>query len=237
MGHLPEKEINEVDALAGACMLVRKDVLDKTLGFDEQFFMYAEDIDLSYRVQQAGYKNYYFPQSTILHFKGESTRKDKRYVRLFYKAMLQFTRKHFRGNMSGLSLFFLESAIKLQAALAGMFRQSGEKKHRHGGSNKLLLAGEKELTEMLAAKISRVNKADFTGYQENIPLQPAALRQTDADTIIFCEGGGLTYKRIIGIIDTLNSSAHFKIHAAGSASIVGSTTKSSQGEVIGLENP
>jgi GT2 family glycosyltransferase len=111
LGHLPEKEIHEVDALAGACMLVRKEAVDKTGGFDEQFFMYAEDIDLSFRIQKAGYKNYYFPKISIVHFKGESTRKDRKYVRLFYKAMIQFSRKHFGKNI------LLEAAINLRAAI------------------------------------------------------------------------------------------------------------------------
>lgn len=111
LGHLPGQETNEVDALAGACMLVRKKVLNTIGGFDEQFFMYAEDIDLSYRIQKAGYKNYYLPQVTIVHFKGESTRKDKKYIRLFYKAMIQFTRKHFGKNI------LLEAAINLRAAI------------------------------------------------------------------------------------------------------------------------
>src|SRR5690606_32602835 len=73
LGHLPATQNNEVDVLAGAFMMVKKEVLDKTGSFDEDFFMYGEDVDLSYRIQKAGYKNYYFAESTIIHFKGEST--------------------------------------------------------------------------------------------------------------------------------------------------------------------
>jgi O-antigen biosynthesis protein len=88
LGHLPEHENHEVDVLAGAFMMIPKKILDEIGNFDERFFMYGEDVDLSYRIQEAGYKNYYFAESSIIHFKGESTKRGSlNYVRLFYKAM------------------------------------------------------------------------------------------------------------------------------------------------------
>ena len=104
-GHLDEKTSHAVDILSGAFMMVKKTVLDKTGGFDERFFMYAEDIDLSYRIQQAGYQNYYFADTTIIHFKGESTTRDFRYLKLFYSAMILFMKKHFKGSGSSLRIF------------------------------------------------------------------------------------------------------------------------------------
>ncbi len=94
-GYIPENLTHETEILAGAFMFIRKETLDKSGLFDESFFMYGEDIDLSYRIIQAGYLNYYFANSTIIHFKGESTNKDKVYRERFYKAMIQFTNKHF----------------------------------------------------------------------------------------------------------------------------------------------
>ena len=85
LGQLPENENHEVAVLSGAFMMVSKKVLDKLGGFDETFFMYAEDIDLSYRIRKAGYLNYYFAESTIIHFKGESTKKGNlKYVQLIF---------------------------------------------------------------------------------------------------------------------------------------------------------
>jgi GT2 family glycosyltransferase len=75
LGHLNQEKNSEVEVLAGAYMMLRKSLLDQIGGFDEIFFMYGEDIDLSYRVSQAGMKNYYLATSSIIHFKGESTRK------------------------------------------------------------------------------------------------------------------------------------------------------------------
>lgn len=117
LGHLPEKENHVVDVLAGAFMLVGRVAIEKTGGFDERFFMYAEDIDLSYRIQQAGFLNYYFAGATIIHFKGESTRKDARYVQLFYKAMIQFVQKHYQGTISWWYVKLLELAIRTKATV------------------------------------------------------------------------------------------------------------------------
>ncbi|HWR33534.1 MAG TPA: glycosyltransferase [Chitinophagaceae bacterium] len=119
LGHLDENKNNEVDVLAGAFMMIKKEVLDKVGGFDEVFFMYGEDVDLSYRVQKAGYKNYYFAGSSIIHFKGESTRKGSmNYVRLFYTAMSIFVRKHYSSGRAGVFNFLIHIAIWLRAALS-----------------------------------------------------------------------------------------------------------------------
>lgn len=118
LGHLNEKENNEVDVLAGAFIMVKKEVLDKVGGFDEIFFMYGEDVDLSYRIQKAGYKNYYFAGSSIIHFKGESTRKGSmNYVRMFYNAMSIFVRKHYGGRKAGMFSLLIHFAIWFRAGL------------------------------------------------------------------------------------------------------------------------
>lgn len=95
---LPENEITPVPVLLGAFMAIPRTVLDKVGLLDERFFMYAEDIDLCYRILQAGYINYYLPTTQIVHFKGESTKtRSLNYVLTFYKASLQFVQKHYKG--------------------------------------------------------------------------------------------------------------------------------------------
>jgi len=118
LGYLKNNEINEVEILSGAYMWMRKSVLDKTGYLDETFFMYGEDIDLSYRIIKEGYKNYYFPKAKIIHYKGESTKKGSiNYVFVFYKAMIIFSKKHFASNAKTFS-FFINIAIYLRALLA-----------------------------------------------------------------------------------------------------------------------
>ncbi len=120
LGYLPNDEIHAVDVLSGAFMLLRKTVIDRIGMLDESFFMYGEDIDLSYRITQSGYKNYYFPNTTIIHYKGESTKKQSiNYVIVFYKAMLIFAKKHFsRGLGSRLLLFCISIAVYFRAFIA-----------------------------------------------------------------------------------------------------------------------
>lgn len=121
LGYLNKNKNHEVDVLAGAFMMVPKKILNSVGSFDEDFFMYGEDVDLSYRIQKAGYKNFYFAESCIIHFKGESTKKGSlNYVRMFYKAMSIFVQKHYGGTKAGLFNFFIQTAIYLRAGLAAV---------------------------------------------------------------------------------------------------------------------
>jgi GT2 family glycosyltransferase len=116
-GHLAEGQSNRVDVLSGAFMMLSRKALQKVKGFDERFFMYGEDIDLSFRIQEAGFFNYYYPEITIVHYKGESTStKSSFYIHHFYGAMELFAKKHF--GHSKLPLFFILTGIKIAKFLA-----------------------------------------------------------------------------------------------------------------------
>lgn len=119
LGYLSEFETNEIEILSGAFMLMRKEALDKVGLLDEAFFMYGEDIDLSYRIILGGYKNYYFPETRIIHYKGESTKKSSvNYVFVFYRAMIIFARKHFSQKNAKLFSFLINLAIYFRAGIA-----------------------------------------------------------------------------------------------------------------------
>lgn len=121
--YLDKEQIHEVDVLSGAFMMVRKKVIDQIGGLDETFFMYGEDIDWSYRITKAGYKNYYFPETTIIHYKGESTKKESiNYVVVFYNAMIIFAQKHFAKKYASIFAFLIRMAIMMSAGLA-IFRR------------------------------------------------------------------------------------------------------------------
>jgi GT2 family glycosyltransferase len=123
LSYLPENQLSEIDVMSGAFMLIRKSVLD-IIGFlDETFFMYGEDIDLSYRIKKAGFKNYYFPDTQIIHYKGESTKRSSlNYVVIFYKAMAIFSKKHFSGSNAFWFNALIHLAIFLKASLALLSR-------------------------------------------------------------------------------------------------------------------
>jgi GT2 family glycosyltransferase len=119
LSYLDKNKNHEVDILSGAYMFMRKAALDKSGLLDEDFFMYGEDIDLSYRIIKAGYKNYYFAETTIIHYKGESTKKSSvNYVLVFYNAMQIFARKHFSQKNAWLFSFLINIAIYLRALLS-----------------------------------------------------------------------------------------------------------------------
>jgi O-antigen biosynthesis protein len=119
LGYLNEDKIHEVDVLSGAFMLLRKTTLEKTGYLDESFFMYGEDIDLSYRISQAGYKNYYYPDTRIIHYKGESTKKSSiNYVFVFYHAMIIFAQKHYSQKNARVFSILINIAIYFRAFVA-----------------------------------------------------------------------------------------------------------------------
>lgn len=119
LSYLDENEIHEVEILSGAFMLLRRGALKKTGLLDETYFMYGEDIDLSYRLIKAGYKNYYYPKTRIIHYKGESTKKSSiNYVLVFYNAMVIFAKTHFTQKNARLFSFLINMAIYFRAFLA-----------------------------------------------------------------------------------------------------------------------
>lgn len=106
--YLDENQTYEVDAVSGAFMMMRKEVYEKIGGFDPQFFMYGEDLDLCYRAQKANYKVYYVHSTEIIHYKGESTKRSKiDETKLFYDAMHLFVKKHFSSSL------FVEGILQL----------------------------------------------------------------------------------------------------------------------------
>lgn len=123
MGHLDPDEVNQVDVLTGAFMFVRMSVLNRVGFFDEDYFMYGEDIDLSYRIVKEGYPIYYLPSTSIIHYKGESTKKASlNYLLSFYNAMIIFLDKHFSGARYAPFTFLIKAGVYLRAAVGGLHR-------------------------------------------------------------------------------------------------------------------
>jgi len=119
LGHLSPEENHEVDILVGCFMMVPTQLLLSVGGFDPQYFMYGEDIDLSYELQKTGHKNIYFSDSQIIHYKGESTKRGSlNYVRMFYKAMVLFAKKQFTGSSAAAYSLLIYLGIYLRATLA-----------------------------------------------------------------------------------------------------------------------
>jgi GT2 family glycosyltransferase len=118
LGHISPDQTHICDVLVGSFMFMRRTALDEVGLLDEDFFMYGEDIDLSYRIVKGGYQNYYFADTTLIHYKGESTKKGSlNYVRTFYQAMMIFARKHFKGEKATLFIGLMQAAVWFRALL------------------------------------------------------------------------------------------------------------------------
>ncbi len=141
-GHLSATQNHEIDVVAGAFMMLQKNTFFQAGAFDERYFMYAEDVDLSYSLQKMGRKNFYLADTTIIHFKGESTiRSSFKFVKIFYQAMLLFVAKHYKGFAGWSFGALLKIGIVLSAmtsllvnsikALKQMFYRPGQKKYSY----------------------------------------------------------------------------------------------------------
>jgi GT2 family glycosyltransferase len=119
LGYLNKNEIHKIEILPGAFMFLRKKAINEVGLLDEDFFMYGEDIDLSFRLIKAGYENFYFPETTIIHYKGQSTKKSSlNYVLQFYKAMIIFANKHFTTKNAKILNRLIHVAIYFRAVLS-----------------------------------------------------------------------------------------------------------------------
>jgi N-acetylglucosaminyl-diphospho-decaprenol L-rhamnosyltransferase len=219
LGYLDENADQVIDAISGAFFLARKQVLEKSGGFDEQFFMYGEDIDLSGRIQQSGFLNYYFSGTTIIHFKGESTKKDFRYVRLFYKAMSQYTKKYSVRNSSAIFTAMIQFAIRVRtgmALIANSFRPNNPAKNYNPS---FFLLGDKDGMESLRK---------WPSFQ----TLSVAKTENDAQEFIVCEGKDFSFNEIIGLFQRSLPKRKYRIHASNSLSIVGSHSKDGSGQSI-----
>jgi GT2 family glycosyltransferase len=251
-GHLSPGNSHPAPVLSGACLLVGRSVLEKAGGFDEQFFMYAEDIDLSFRIEKAGLHNYYLADTTIIHFKGESTQKDTRYVKLFYKAMSQFRRKHFRGGFNIVFNRVVETGIWLRAGITALRKFPRNKPsntpaaHPPGSpsahpqqssgvasnpaSPPLLtwLTGDPEAIKVLTEKLS----SSPPPGRRLLAADP-----TQAAEIIICEGKTFSFKQAISALETAAlrpDHREYKFYADGSGSVTGSASRDERGETIVL---
>lgn len=234
LGNLDEHQIHEIDVLAGAFMMIKKEVLEKVKGFDESFFMYGEDIDLSYRIQQAGYAIYYSGESTIIHFKGESVKKQNiNYVRMFYNAMNVFVGKHYSKIVAFIFSLFIKAAITIRTVVAlveTLFQPTSSFRNRN---EKTLIIGsiqEQQEVSLILQNAGFENKNLIQLNFTNISSIKTFIQRSNPDKIIFCEGS-LNYSEIILLMQSV-ASCSFRFHATGSKSIVGSDSKKGFGETI-----
>jgi GT2 family glycosyltransferase len=212
-----EFEIGKAPIFVGAFMLMKKEVFNQVNGFDEDYFMYGEDIDLSYRIHKLGYDNLYMGNSTIIHFKGESTLKDKHYAQRFYGAMQIFYKKHFKSN------FLFNILVWTGIRVAYLFRAIPKiVKHK---------------TERYVLVSDKIPNGLEHVLQKPIQLG-LDLESVNEHTEVILGANILSHKKIIDYISdpNLNRKVKFKILPKNSNFIIGSNNSKSRGEVIIFKN-
>ena len=119
--HLTEDQSGKVDILVGAFMVMKRDLYLQVGGFDENCFMYSDDIDLSYMIQKLGKENFYFHETSVIHYKGESTVRDEKYLKRFREAMQFFYKKHFKKSI------FFDVMMEVGSYFFAIFKQKQQK--------------------------------------------------------------------------------------------------------------
>ncbi|MBT8317434.1 MAG: glycosyltransferase family 2 protein [Lutibacter sp.] len=222
--HLAEDETGIVDILVGAFMFLKRSVYNEVKGFDEAYFMYGEDIDLSYKILNKGYQNYYFAEVQVIHYKGESTEKDVKHLKYFHKAMKIFYKKYFKLNLiyDFVMSFGIEFWFWLKFFRVLQIRQNLKQ------SFNVLYIGQNKLFENYLAKnhiaVSSNSSSDIIQIKQ---LIKASL----IDTIIF-DNEILSYKQIIALFQDLkNERLVFKIKPRTTNFLIGSQNSSKSGQI------
>ncbi|MDB5275572.1 MAG: hypothetical protein JWR61_527 [Ferruginibacter sp.] len=241
LGHAPNDVNQLAPILSGAFMMTERKIINSMQGFDETFFMYGEDIDLSYRIIKAGYNNYYFSESTIIHFKGESTKKGTLYVRLFYNAMNVFVGKHYTGIRKTAYKFFINLAKELKiisTRLTGIFvtgKNTGIKNINY--LKPALLFGLpahceelKTALEKTKANLQVVGMVDTSNIllANHEQVQDLIIKHGAKSIVFYMDD--ISAKEVIGVIQSIIPAVDYFFHYTGSGSIVSSSNKNQRGD-------
>ena len=220
--HLSENKTGKASVFTGAFMFMERQKYLELKGFDEDFFMYGEDIDLSYRAEKQGHENYYFAETTIIHYKGESTTKDKVYLDRFYGAMKIFYNKHFKSNL------LTDLMIVLATKLFPVFNPIKENTRKITlPESYIFISDDDKFRLSIAQKLLK----DVTLVRE-YKTYNFSLLEEDSVEIIF-DGNYISNKEIIAFMQKYkNLNLTFKIKPKSTHFIIGSNSKNDKGEVI-----
>ncbi|MHA7058192.1 glycosyltransferase family 2 protein [Aquimarina sp. M1] len=217
--HISETEIGDVDILVGAFILTRKTAYESVAGFDEDYFMYGEDIDLSYKMKKKGLVNYFIGTVPVIHYKGESTDHNAEYIKRFYGAMRLFYHKHFRSN------WLLDFAVSVGIRLISVI-QSFKKHHtkKQQIDQYFLISESEELRDKLADVLKK--KVVFISLE-------SAKNLGDANNELIFDNEMLSFGEIINAMLQLKKpNITFKIRPLGCNYVLGSDFSDGKGEVI-----
>ena len=211
--HLSENETGKVAILVGAFMVLKRELYLQVGGFDENCFMYSDDIDLSYMILKTGKSNYYFHETSVIHYKGESTVRDGTYMKRFREAMQFFYKKHFKKS------WFFDVMMQFGSFVFSLLKKSQQKQEIRSNSEYILIS-RRNFELKLDQKTTYLS--DFNQFLNN-PKQNIEII-FDTTTISFCE--------IITFMQSnANKNISFKNYIASSNYLIGSNNSNDRGQI------
>jgi GT2 family glycosyltransferase len=212
--HLTENQSGKVDILVGAFMIMKRDLYNQVGGFDENCFMYSDDIDLSYMVLKSGKENYYFHETSVIHYKGESTIRDGLYMKRFREAMQFFYKKHFKKSV------FFDLMMKIGAFAFSLVKRSQQKTEKKT-IDKYIVFSKSELNLNLPIKTTYYN--DLSDFNNDVSSNMELIFDVDS----------YRFKDVIAFMEKNKASnITFKNYMRTSNYIIGSNNSNDRGEII-----
>jgi GT2 family glycosyltransferase len=220
--HLSENQSGEVDILVGAFMVMKRDLYLEVGGFDEKCFMYSDDIDLSYMVKKSGKQNYYFADTTVIHYKGESTVRDGLYMKRFREAMQFFYKKHFRKSV------FFDVIMQVGVLVFTFFKMFQGKSVQKTIPKAYVLISDNEDSNLICKQVSKVLKSNIVEFVKN---------DFKKQTCFIFDGNSISNKKIIIFMQTnMKKEFFYKIIPRSCNYLIGSNSSNDRGEVILMDN-
>lgn len=216
--HLTENQTGKVDILVGAFMILKRELYQEIGGFDQNCFMYSDDIDLSYMVLQKGKSNFYFHETTVIHYKGESTIKDETYMKRFQEAMNFFYKKHFKVT------FFFSSFMKIGIVFFSFIKMfQGKQSSKILPESYILFSNDIDLKEKLEKKLQK--KVKRQGILQSFTV--------NKNVEVIFDNNFIDFNSIIDFLEfNKNKNLTFKIIPQNTDFMIGSDSSYDRGEVI-----
>jgi GT2 family glycosyltransferase len=216
--HLTENQSGKVDILVGAFMVMKRELYNEIGGFDENCFMYSDDIDLSYMALKKGKANYYFHETTVIHYKGESTIRDEKYMKRFQEAMNFFYSKHFKKS------FVFDIFMKMGAFVFSQIKKNQSKEIKRTIDEFIIFS--KDLLDLNLNKKETILN-DFGDFKNNLNLNIEIIFDTKS----------FSNKDIINFMNCNKSiNLTFKNYIPNSNYAIGSNNSIDRGEIIVIKN-
>lgn len=225
--HLTENQTGKVDILVGAFMLMKRNLYLEVGGFDENCFMYSDDIDLSYLVLKTGKSNYYFHETSIIHYKGESTVRDGTYMKRFQEAMQFFYKKHFGGS------FVFDVFMRVGAFAFALLKKNQAKQINLRTDEYALFSANENLKNKLEKQLQKKLNW-FTYINENALFSQSNSKERPIEILL--DNNSFSFKEIIGFLEkNKNSNYTFKIIPENTSFLIGSNNSNDRGQIIQIE--